>query len=509
MKKFFVLLLALCLLVPLFAAAEAADGNTVYASDFSDGMDGWYPRSAGGAKLGVTADGLLITGRAGDWHSPGRDFDLTPGVTYYFAVDVQQTSKDSADFILSVAHTKNGTETYENLGFATVPHGEWTTLYGTWTAAAYDKVVLYIETSKAPMMNFSINHFTASLSDPRTLTPVSYEGDLPVLREVYAGKFDVGTCMSQFDVRSPERAALVASQYSIITPENELKPDAVLDRSASRAAVKDDETAVAVHFDSALPILNFARDNGLKVHGHVLVWHSQTPEWFFHEGYDEKAPYVTREVMIARLDNYMRLVFAYMDEHFPGLFVSWDVVNEAVADGSSSLRASNWTKVVGQDFINVAFELADKYAPANVLLCYNDYSTPYEPKLTGIYNVLESLVADGHIDGFGFQTHYSAGEPSVAKVAAAYERIAPLGLRLRVSEMDVGIGADNDANREAQATYFADLMGLFLNYADQMEAVQFWGVSDGTSWIAEKHPLLFDAALQPKPAFFAVVDAAD
>ena len=323
-----------------------------------------------------------------------------------------------------------------------------------------------------------------------------------------AVSLDFGTCISQADVRDAGRTALIRKHYNILTPENELKPDSVLDVTASKRLAKEqnDDTAVAVRFSNAKPILDFARNNGMKVHGHVLVWHSQTPEEFFHVGYDRKNAYVSREVMLARLENYIRLVFEYMDDNYPGLIVSWDVANECVADGSSSLRSSNWTKVVGSDFVNRAFEYADKYAPEDVKLFYNDYSTPYEPKLTGIEKLLSSLVSEGHIDGYGFQSHYQSDTPSVDEVRKAFDRISALGLSLRISELDLAVTADTDKTREVQAARYAELMELWLNYADKLDAVQVWGVSDGTSWIKEKYPLPFDAGLRPKPAFFGLVN---
>lgn len=501
MKKILALLLAVMLL-PLCAFAE----EPLYQSDFSSGTDGWYPRSGGGAQLTVTAEKtLMISGRAGAWHSPGRAIDLKAGTRYWFSVDVMQNTKDSADFILSVEKTKGGSVTYENLGRVNAGRNNWVTLYGTWMAGSFDSTVLYIETDGNPMMNFYIRDFRVLLEDPQELTAVTWEGELPSLKEVFSGRFDIGTCVSQADVRNKSRMALVAAQYNIVTPENEMKPDAVLDVNASRALAKTDDTAVAVHFDSAKPLLNWAKENGVKVHGHVLVWHSQTPEAFFHEGYDTAKPYVTREVMLARLDNYIRQIFEFLDTNYPGVVVSFDVANEVIADGSSTLRVSNWTKVVGADFVNRAFEIADRYAPDYTLLYYNDYSTPYEPKTTGIMNLLASLAADGHIDGYGFQSHYSWNDPSIESIRRAFDRVVALGLRLRVSELDIKVNADSDATREAQARRYAELFDLYLSY--NMEAVQVWGVCDGTSWISANFPLLFDASLQPKPAFFAVVDS--
>ena len=332
------------------------------------------------------------------------------------------------------------------------------------------------------------------------------ENELPSLREIYADQFDFGTAVPRMIAANKSRMDFCATQFVIFTPENELKPDAVLDVTASRKLAKNDQTAVAVHFDSAKPLLDYAKENGLKVHGHVLVWHSQTPDAFFHEGYEVSKPLVSREVMLARLENYIKAVMEYMDANYPGVIVSWDVLNEAVNDGASNLRGSNWLKVIGQDYPARAFEYARKYAPEGTLLFYNDYNTTMEPKQTGIVNLLKTLIAEGNIDGYGFQMHIDADNPSNAKIENAVKRIAALGLKLRVSEMDVGIPNNSEASLANQAKKYADVMRILEQCADQLVAVQVWGVSDNVSWRSAKYPLLFDKNLQPKPAFWAVAD---
>ena len=504
MKRFVSVLLMCALLFCAVSLAEGSAKSTLfYASDFISGTGEWRPR---GENTCLTAgDGVLrVTQRVKKNDGPVLPLALKPGMLYSVSVQVMQDAKASMDFTLSIEHGKSGITSYTRLGNAKAPRGEWVTISGEWTAEAFDSYELTLKTSGSKVGDFSVKDLKIMVSNPNDITPVEYEGELPSLRELADGLFDMGTCVSQADVRNAVRGALVKKQYNIITPENELKPDAVLDLNASRRLAKEDDTAVAVHFSSALSILNFARDNGLKVHGHVLVWHSQTPEEFFHVGYDRGNPYVSREVMLKRLENYIKGVFAYIDENYPGLFVSWDVANECVADGSSSLRASNWTKVVGNDFVARAFEYADKYAPDDILLYYNDYSTPYEPKQTGIVNLLTQLVSEGHIDGYGFQSHYACDTPEISAVRSAFDRISALGLRLRVSELDMACTADTDATRALQAARYGELMNLYMEYADKMEAVQVWGVSDGTSWIKEKFPLIFDADLRPKPAFITL-----
>lgn len=499
MKRLLALLLALLFIVPAAALGEE-NAYYSYASDFSTDTDGWYARSAGEASIAVQGNALTITGRNATWNSPGRDFNLLPGKKYQISVQVMQSAEANVEFMISAAHSKNGLESYENLGKAKVPKGCWTTITATYTPAEFDNYILYVETVGSGTIDFSIRNFKIELDE------LFFNMSLPSLAELYAPYFDLGAAINQAQVLDTSRMAFCDHQFNILTHENELKPDSVLDVNTSRNLAKEDDTAVAVHFNAAKPMLDFCQENGLKVHGHVLVWHSQTPDVFFREGYKSNGDYVSREVMLARMENYIRQVFEYTEANYPGLIVSWDVVNEAVSDNSSSLRESNWTKVVGQDFVNRAFEFARKYAPEGVKLYYNDYSTPYEPKLTGICKLLDSLIAEGNIDGYGFQCHYSTTTPTPTQVRNAMQKIAAKGLLLRVSELDVGISNTSDVNLTLQAARFADLFQIFVDFADQMEAVQVWGLTDDRSWRADEYPLLFNDRCMPKPAFYSVVE---
>ncbi len=515
MRKTLALTLAL-LLMAAALPARAADAM-IYQSGFATGTDGWYARSAGSAKVSqLPPNALHIEGRTADWHSPGRDFALVRGTPYTLSVQVRQDEADAADFIISVAHAANGEETYENIVRGTARRGEWVTLSGAYTPGAFDRYVLYVETLGAPTLSYDIRFFriyapegTANMENvkdeaPAVILPVD---ELPRLKALCAERFDIGLCVPQYLARSAETMAFIRDQFSIVTPENELKPDAVLDMAASRQLAKEDDTAVAVHFDAAKPLLDYAQANGLKVHGHVLVWHSQTPEAFFHEGYDPAKPLVGREVMLARMEHYIREVLTYTGTQYPGVIVSWDVVNEAIDDGTHTLRDSNWLKTVGEDFVSRAFAFARQYAPEGTLLYYNDYNTAIPGKQNGIVRLLEGLIADGTVDGYGFQMHHEITFPTMAAITASVSRVAALGLRLRVSELDIGVNAATEANYASQAAMYGDIMRLMLQYADRVDAVQVWGLCDSQSWRAAKFPLLFDAQRNPKPAFWAVAEA--
>lgn len=487
---------------------ESTEPPIDYTSDFSEGEDGWYARSGGGASISVTEDGaLFITGRTATWNSPGRDFALVPGKTYNLSVLVKQDQLDSTGFILSIAHTRDDTESYENLGTCTAKKGEWTMIQATYVAGRYDKYVLYVEGGAADT-EFAIKEFIC-------MEKVDTFGktDMPSLKEVYAEQFDFGTAVVSSEVLDEARMDFYASQFNIFTMGNEMKPDALLDMAETRKEQRatKDQTVVKVKFDSCIPLLDWAKENGVKVHGHVLVWHSQTPTAFFHEDYATHKPLVSREVMLARMESYISQVLTFCKENYPGVVVSWDVVNEAANDGGRKLRESLWYQVVGDDFINRAFEYARQYAEEGTLLFYNDYNTDITVKGLMIGDIIDSLIEDGTIDGYGFQSHYSTST-SLDKIKTAWINISQRKLKdgtpllLRVSELDVGISANDEANWERQANFYGELFKIYEQYADQIIAVHTWGTVDDLSWRASEYPLLFDNKAQPKPAFWQLTD---
>lgn len=332
--------------------------------------------------------------------------------------------------------------------------------------------------------------------------------ELPSLKDIYAGQFDFGTAVPQQAFSSAKLKVMILHQFNILTPENELKPDSVLDVAGSRKLAQEtgDETQVAVRLTAAKPLLDFAKEYGLKVHGHVLIWHSQTPGALFHEGYDPSGPLVSREVLLGRMENYIRGVLETTEAQYPGVIVSWDVLNEAIDDGTNRLRSSNWLQIIGEDYPNHAFAFARKYAAEGVKLYYNDYNTAVPGKLGGIVVLLKKLMEDGNIDGYGFQMHHSVNFPSMSQIKAAVERIEQLGLRLRVSELDIGAGGNSEAAFRKQAEMYANIMKLLRKHSGSFDAVQVWGLNDGMSWRSKDFPLLFDASDNPKPAFWAVAD---
>ncbi len=480
-----------------------------YRSDFSQGLDGWYPRSGNAdAALTVTEEGgILMTGRTGTWNSPGRDFELIPGRTYNITVLVKQETGEALNFIVSLAKTRDEQESYENWGSATVPSGEWTMIQASAVCTKGDQFVLYVE-GGTENAEFQIKDFIIT-------EPVSNFGALDVsLKEFYADKFVMGTAVTAGEYLNTERMEFYLSQFGIFTCGNEMKPDFLLDMAETRKQQRrtKDQSTVVVNFDNVVPLLDWAVANNVKIHGHVLVWYQQTPTAFFHQDYATHKPLLSREEMLLRMENYISQVLTWTNENYPGVIVSWDVVNEAIADGSTKIRDCLWSQVVGEDYVNVAFQMARKYAGEGVKLYYNDYNTDDTAKQIGILRLIDSLIADGTIDGYGFQSHYSIDWPTLKRIEIAWNNLAARTLAdgspllLRVSELDVGIPDTSEANLKKQADYYSALFDLYVKYADRIEAVHVWGTVDDLSWRADKFPLLFDAKTQPKPAFYAIVD---
>lgn len=454
---------------------------------------------------------LLTQGRVLDWNGPGAAFPFVGGNTYTISVWVYQDSGSSKTMVLSAEAIVNGVAGYQNVYRTECASGEWVELSGTFRAGAdAEKSVIYVETLNAAGMDFYIDDITVQEQESKALLT-----DLPSLKDAYVDSFPIGCAVPLSTFSDPELVEFLSNQYSTFTHENELKPENVLDLEASRAlAEAGDETHPALNFDQAKPLLEFAKENGYTVNGHVLVWFSQTPDAFFKVGYNADGELVSKDVMLQRMENYIAGVFAYMSENYPGVVMSWDVVNEAMGD-NGQLRPSRaedpengilWMDTIGAEYIPMAFEYARKYAPADVKLFYNDFSVPYEPKLSGIYDLVKPIAEAGNIDGVGFQAHYQMANPAPQQVITAMQRFADLGLRIRVTELDIEAADNGEEEMIKLAKRYKALMDAFVENDEMIDAVVIWGISDATSWKADKYPLLFDEEMQPKYAFWALTD---
>lgn len=325
------------------------------------------------------------------------------------------------------------------------------------------------------------------------------------LCEHYQGYFTVGTCISSSMLNNEKLKKLVLEQFNTITCENEMKPDALLNQMACIS-----QNEVVVMFPKrATDILDWAKEHDLKVRGHVLVWHSQTPDWFFREGFQNNGALVSKEVMLSRMESYIKQVLEYCDTNYPGVVYVWDVVNEAFEDGSGEYRNSYWYQILGKDFIRYAFEYARKYASPETKLFYNDFNCYIDQKQTAIMTVVKELVSLGLIDGVGMQSHLDVDYPSVDNYTRTLERFSKLGIEVQITELDVTTTGNDEAGLQKQGEYYDKLFQVISMYeklgSTNITGLTFWGVSDIYSWRSSQYPLLFDAALEPKPAYYGVL----
>ena len=338
------------------------------------------------------------------------------------------------------------------------------------------------------------------------------------LKEAYEPFFKIGTAVPRFIFKSEELLQDICSKYNSITCENDMKPMFFLDMEANTAEPEKYDKCPAVTFEVCKPYLDFARDNKIALRGHTLVWHNQTPRWFFKQGYrtEEDAPLADRETMLTRLENYIKTMLEYVQTEYPGVIYAWDVVNEAIEDGG--MRESLWTKTVGEDFVLHAFRFARKYADKQVKLFYNDYNTFIEWKREAICErILKPLVQEELIDGMGMQSHFLM-DSDFGEYEKSLRCFGELGLEIQVTELDIHNADPSESSMSALADKYEELFALLLkakkeNFA-HVTAVIFWGLKDDVSWLTgfrreRSYPLLFDDQGEPKEAYWRVLKLAE
>lgn len=348
-----------------------------------------------------------------------------------------------------------------------------------------------------PLLACSTAKTNPNIAEPTTSNSCQTPSTLKVAGECKG--IMMGNVLRQQQIANVEHVTLLAEEFNYLTPEN-----------ATKWMHLQPERGV-FDYGKADEIVNFAQKNKIKVKGHCLVWHSQLPQWVD----DITDPDELKTVMETHIAQVMG--------HFKGRMYAWDVVNEAiktdtdVGDGNPRMRKTVFQRLLGDEYIDMAFKMARKQDP-DVKLYYNDYSIDADnDKADYLYEMLKGMVQRGvPIDGVGFQMHI--GTPNNvatgAEVAKNMQRIADLGLEIIISEMDINLcGGRNEAWQ--QALYH----DITLACAEQpaCSAITFWGLNDGSSWLnswegagckTEKPmPLLFDNKYQKKQTYEEVINA--
>ncbi len=364
-----------------------------------------------------------------------------------------------------------------------------------------------------------------------------------------------GVCVPYSALEDKARMDLVAREFNSITCENEMKPESILGTSPNLSSEVDDygDRIPTLDFTRADAILDWVLEHNesnpndqISVRGHVLVWHSQTPTWFFREGYSPNGDYVSKEQMLYRLEWYIKSVMEHFDgENSPykGLIYAWDVVNEQIEPNdyhretnTGSLRLyhngqpTDWYQVFEGDtsYITQAFVFANRYAPADVKLFYNDYNDSDVGKAHYICRLIEEVKATegARIDGMGMQGHYGIEWNYAIQIEKAIRIYSEVVDEVQITELDLQasngfIKYQPDAEYEKQATWYKTLFDMFARVDQEdgidITAVTFWGTHDSASWLndasnvgggangRDQAPLLFDDEMMPKPAYYRIM----
>ena len=252
------------------------------------------------------------------------------------------------------------------------------------------------------------------LSDsPYDLTAALTE---PALKDLCSDYFTLGvgingSTLENQTLNMPEYMAVAKRHFNSCTMSNLMKSAYILDQQGSQKSVEEGDGSPVLSFAAIDPTLEWCQANGMRMRGHTLVWHTQAPEWFFREGYEENEPYVDKETMLMRMESYIAQLMTHVQDEYPGVVYCWDVVNEAVdpdrgdPDSYFLCRTENdgtpnpWYETIGEDYVEMAFTYARKYAAEDVKLFYNDFNTFQIPKRDAIYALCASLKEKGLIDG--------------------------------------------------------------------------------------------------------------
>jgi len=341
-----------------------------------------------------------------------------------------------------------------------------------------------------------------------TAANVNIEKKPAGLRDYYQKHFPVGVAVRPGDLRKPEESALILREFNSITAENAMKMGPIHPQE-NRYFWRDADS-----------IVNFALRNKIKVRGHTLCWHTQTPNWLF---VDSAGNNVSKVILLQRLKSHIQTVVS----RYKGKIYAWDVVNEAVADGPEFLRKSKWTEIIGEEFIEKAFEYAHEADPEAILF-YNDYNTEIAAKRDKIYRLLKGLKDKGiPVHGVGLQAHWSVSSPTREELEKSIEMFSSLGLQIQFTELDVSVYAGRQGGQiiqgqqqqqsgvftpemeQQQLEKYKMVFEVFRKHSKNITGVTFWNLSDRYSWLdgrgRKNFPLLFDQAYKPKKAYWEVV----
>ena len=552
--------------------------NIIDNGDFSNQDFSSWSASLGGAKItaepvengadiGVTTCGAITRSQ-----DPSKSYecfaqDITENVSegeeYEFSFwaklsdDYNKELKDSQKTVQFQPYYENGDgkQEYDTTGLISgtsaqiLEAGKWTKFEGTYKipSGAKKVVIRILEQGnwQEPGSCIMGKYYVANVSMKKITKPKpEIEENIPdwkaSVTESLGNGSIAGTAIMSSEISDDTLMALVKKHFNAVTFGNELKPDALFNYQIGQSV--DSTTITFQGKELKVPVVNDKQENldfsradamldkilewnnanpndKIRVRGHVLVWHSQTPEWFFHEDYDVAKPYADKETMNRRLEWFISSVFDhYFGEaangKYDGLFYGWDVVNEAVngntyrddkvisdaSDTSTSdtRHGSNsmwWRVYKSNEFIINAFKYANKYAPNDVELYYNDFGETDNTKCEGIVKLINDVKsADGtRLDAFGMQAHYNVDGFSAAQFKSVAKKYAQAAGKVQLTELDFKASSTYDGTAATKESEYTKMAYCHKNLYEAIKALKeeganvsgitVWGVIEPNSWL--------------------------
>lgn len=325
----------------------------------------------------------------------------------------------------------------------------------------------------------------------------------------------IGTAVNQaqsggFDSRATD---VIRKHFNSIVAENCMKSEVI-------------QPAEGIFmFKEADTFMKYAEDNHLTAIGHCLIWHSQAPKWFFTATHSDGP--ASREEMIERIKTHVATVVG----RYRGRVHGWDVVNEAI-DDNGEFRQSPFYKIVGPEYIDIAFKAAHEADP-DAELYYNDYSMSNPKRRAGVCQLIRHLKSIGcRIDAVGMQSHNGMDYPNLKEYETSIDSFAACGVKVMMTELDLNAlpspekfsGAGVEQNFEYQKKLnpyanglpadkaqqieqrYLDFFKIYYRHRSQISRITLWGIFDHDSWLNNwpvkgrtNFPLLFDRNFQEKP----------
>lgn len=515
-----------------YMRASSVSANTVSPNELKD--EAVVPTVQMNYKTGITAD---------------KAYEFS----YWVRISNKAEVADPAvDFKVTVHNTKED-YSWTDTTDAAIKYDDTYTLSDTWQKVSGTMVIAETEnpTEEAKIAFTGTKGITFDIDNLQIAEMRIPKVDMNIpdlyneVRKTGNGVDSMGVALPVSSLDNENTMKLVEKHFNSVTCENEMKPESILGSGEPGVSKLED---LKLNFESADKVAQHFADYNeknpskpIKMRGHVFVWHSQTPTWWFREDFKSDGAYVSKEKMNERIKWYIKTVGEHFDNKFPGLIYAWDVVNEQASDAGGIRMGTDWAAIYGgsTEYILKAFEYADQYLAKDTILFYNDYNDCDPVKaatIRGFLKEIRGVLKEGRKLGVGMQGHYDMLTPTYETIETATRKYAEIADVVHITELDikssVGFdGKDLETEFTKEGHRYKDIYEIVRKINAEhksdpdslkgyVQNITIWGTHDPVSWLktsnsvggsadgkTPQYPLLFDDYYGAKPAYWAFVDA--